>query len=74
MMTLCRNFKRGQFLWMVPEEPLPIARLNKRAEERVWLEWLGFEFGVKLASQEEWMSGDFYYFDVGGVGGGSGNS
>ena len=38
------------------------------------LQWLGFEFGVELAAEEEGMAGDFDDLDVSRIGGGSGKS
>ena len=38
------------------------------------LERLGFELGVELAAEEEGVSGDLDDLDVGGVGGGSGET
>ena len=51
-----------------------VAGGDEVAEERVGLERLGFEFGVELAAEEEGVGGDFYDFDVGGVGGGAGDA
>ena len=61
------RFKRTIFL-------IPITRLDKRPEERVWFEGFGFEFGVELAAEDEGVAGDFYYFYISRVGGGSGDS
>ncbi len=55
-------------------EPIPITRLDKCPEERVRLKRFGFEFGVELAAEEEGVAGDFHYFDIRRVGGGSGDS
>ena len=51
-----------------------VAGCDEVAEDRVGLQRFGFEFGVELAAEEEGVGGDFYDFDVGGVGGGAGDA
>src|SRR5271170_3971074 len=55
-------------------ETVLIACSDEVAEERMRLEWLGFELGVELAAEEEWVRGDLYDFDVGRVGRGAGEA
>ena len=55
-------------------EAVPVAGGYEGVEERVGLERFGFELWVELAAEEEGMGGDLYDFDVGGVGGGSGEA
>jgi hypothetical protein len=53
---------------------IAIARFDEGAKQWMRFEGLGLEFGVELAAEEEGVAGDFYYLDVGGIGGGSGDS
>ncbi len=51
-----------------------VAGGDEVAEDGVGLQWLGFEFGVELAAEEEGVGGDLDDLDVGGVGGGAGDA
>ena len=51
-----------------------VAGSDEVAEERVGLQRLGLEFGMKLAAEEERVIGDFYDLDIGCIGGGSGEA
>lgn len=48
-----------------------VAGPDEVAEERMGLERLGFEFGMKLAREEEGMGGYLDDLDVGGIRGGT---
>src|SRR5271157_100034 len=51
--------------------PVFVTGRNKLPEERMRLQWSGFELGVKLAAEEKGMAGEFDDFDIGRVGGGA---
>src|SRR5271167_1216443 len=55
-------------------ESVLVAGGDEGEEERVGLEGLGFELGVELAADEEWVGGDLDDFDVSGVGGCAGEA
>jgi hypothetical protein len=59
---------------MLHGEAVLIAGGDEVAEERVRLQWLGFELGVELAAEEEGVGGDLDDFDVRGVGRGAGEA
>ena len=51
-----------------------VAGLDERQEERVRFQWLRFELGVELASEEVGVVWDLDDLDVGSVGRGSGDA
>src|SRR5579864_6534789 len=51
-----------------------VGSFNELAEERMRLQWLGLEFWVELAAEEERVSGNLDDLDVGSVGRGPGQS
>ena len=68
------DFRVRRFLLRTPTpEAILVARLDEIREQRVRLERLRLEFGMKLASEEKRMPRNLNDFDVGPVRRGSGD-
>src|ERR1700679_954254 len=62
-----KHLYRGTLFHSPPLRAMLIGRRNERAEQRMRLQRLRLELGMKLAPDEMWMVGQFYHLHISSV-------